>query len=80
MGTNHMMVERNLNDDLLNEITGLVGICPLPEPNDLSEYVSNELSEDEDSDEIIIVFCAIWTDFSSLIASIHTGSSSLIAS
>ena len=67
-------------DDLLDNITGLVGICFLPEPDYSKNDVSNESSEDEDSDEIIIVFCAIRTRFSSLVASIWTRSSYLIAS
>ena len=58
-------------DDLLDEITGLVGICLLPEPADLTDDVSNESSEDNDSDKIIIVFCAIWKGSSSRIASIR---------
>ena len=37
-------------DDLLDEITGLVGIYLIPEPDDSKEDVSNESSEDEDSD------------------------------
>ena len=57
-------------DDLLDEITSLVGICLLPEPDDPIGHVPNESSEEEDSDKIIIVFCAIWTRYSSLIASI----------
>ena len=57
-------------DDLLDEITDLVGICLLPKPDYSTEDVSNESSEDEDSDEIIIVFCVIQTRSSSLIASI----------
>ena len=48
-------------DDLLDYITGLVGICLLPETDDSTYDASNELSEDEDSDEIIIVFCDIRT-------------------
>ena len=67
-------------DDLLDEITGLVGICLLPEPDYSTDNVSNESSEDDDSDEIIIVLCAIRTHSSSLIASIRTNYSSLIAS
>ena len=67
-------------DDLLDEITDLVGIFLLPEPDGSTEDVSNELSKDEDSDDIIIVFCDIRTGSSSLIASIRTRSSSPIAS
>ena len=62
-------------DDLLDDITGLVGICLLPEPDDSTDDIPNNSSEDEDSDEIIIVFCAIRTHSSSLIASIRTCSS-----
>ena len=54
----HLCITKNV-DDLLYEITGLVGICLLPEPDDLTDNVSNESSEDEDSDEILIVLCAI---------------------
>ena len=67
-------------DDLLDEITILVGIFLLPEPDDSTYDVSNESYEDEDSDNIIIVFCAIRTRSYSLIASIQTRFSSLIAS
>ena len=35
-------------DDLLDDITGLVGICLLPEPDDSSDNVSNDSSEDKD--------------------------------
>ena len=63
-------------DDLLDEITGLVGIFLLPEPDDSIDDVSNKSSEDEDSDKIIIVLCAIRTRSCSLITSIRTHSSS----
>ena len=66
-------------DDLLYEITNLVGICLIPESDESSDNVSNESSEYEDSDEIIIVFCAIRTRYSSLIASIRTSSYFIIA-
>ena len=56
-------------DDLLDEITGLVGIYLLSEPDDLIDYVSNKSYEDEDSGEITIVLCAIRTRSYSLIAS-----------
>ena len=72
------MIGQNV-DDLLDDITGLVVICLLPEPDDSTDNVSNESYEDEDSDEIIIVFCAIWTCSSSLITSIWTRFPSLIA-
>ena len=55
-------------DDLIYDITGLVGICLLPEPHDSTDDVSNESSEDGDSDEIIIVFYTIRTRSSSLIS------------
>ena len=57
-------------DDLLDYITGLVGIYLLPESDEASDDVINESSEDEDSEKIIIVFCAIPTRSSSLIASL----------
>ena len=64
-----LCLARNV-DDLLDEITDLVCICFLPEPDDSTYDVSNESYEDEDSDEIIIVLCAIRTRSSSLIASL----------
>ena len=57
-------------DDLLNDINVLVGICLLPESDESSDDVSNESSKDKDSDEIIIVLCAVQTRSYSLIASI----------
>ena len=56
-------------DDLLDEITGLVGIFLLLESDESSDDVSNKSSKDEDSDEIIIVFCAIRTRSFPLIVS-----------
>ena len=53
-------------DDLLYDITGLVGICLLPEPYDSTDYVSNESSEDEDSEIVLIVLCAIGKHYSYL--------------
>ena len=67
-------------DDLLDDITGLVGICLISEPDDSTENFSNESSEDEDSYEIMIIFCAIQTRSSYLISYIRTRYSSLIAS
>ena len=67
-------------DDLLDDITGLVGICLLPEPDYSTDDVSNDSSEYEDPDNIIMVFCAIRKCSSSLIAYIRTHYSSLIAS
>ena len=52
-------------DDLLDEITGMIGICLVPETDYSTDDVSNESSEDKDSDEIII-FHAIRTSSSSL--------------
>ena len=66
-------------DDLLDDITGLVGICLLLEPDYSTYNVSNDSSEDKDSDEIIIVVCAIRTRSYSLISFIRTCSSYLIA-
>ena len=57
-------------DDLLYDITGLFVILLLPEPDDSTDNVSDESSENEDSDKIIIVFCAIRTRSFSLIASL----------
>ena len=62
-------------DDLSDDISGLVSICLLPESDESSEYVYNESYEYKESDKIIIVFCAIRTRFSYLIASIRTQSS-----
>ena len=56
-------------DDLLNEITGLVGIYLLTQPDNSTDNVSNKSYEDEDSGEIIIVLCDIQTRSYSLIAS-----------
>ena len=67
-------------DDLLYNITGLVGIWLLPEPYDSTDDVSNKSYEDKDSEKIIIVFYAIQTRYYSLIAFTRTRSSSLIAS
>ena len=76
--TSHLTKMREKHGWFINDITGLVGICLLPEPDDSTDDVSNESSEEEDSDKIIIVFCAIQTQSYSLIASIRTRSSSLI--
>ena len=67
-------------DDILDDINGLVGIFLLPESDESSDDIFNKSSEDKDSDEIIIVFCAIWTRSYSLIASIQTRSYFLIES
>ena len=67
-------------DDLLDDSTGLVCICLLPESDDSTEDVSNESSKDEELDRIIIVLCTIQTHSSSLVASIQTCYYSLIAS
>ena len=56
-------------DDLLDDITGLVGIWLLPDLDDSTEDVSYESSGDEDSDNIIIVF-AIRTHYFFLISSL----------
>ena len=44
-------------DDLLYDITGLVGICLLLEPYDSTDYVSNESSEDKDSIFLNSIMC-----------------------
>ena len=67
-------------DIILYQITGLVVIFLLLESYKSSDDVSNESSEDKDSYEVIMVFCAIWTCSSNLIASKRTCSSYLIAS
>ena len=56
-------------DDLLDDITDLVVICLLPEPDDSTEDVSNESYGDKDSDKIIIVY-AIRTRYFLLISSL----------
>ena len=51
-------------DDLLHDITGLVGFCLVLELYESSNNVSDESSEDnedEESDKISIYFCAVWT-------------------
>ena len=67
-------------DDLLNYITNLVVICLLPKPDDSTDDVTKESSEDKDSEKNITVFCAIQTHYSYLISYIRTHSFSLIAS
>ena len=60
-------------DDLLDDVTGLVGFCLVPESDESSDNDYNESSkddEDEESDEISIVFCAIRTRSCSLIESL----------
>ena len=74
-----LCLARNM-DGLLDDITSFVGIGLLPEPYDSSYDVYNKSSEDEDSDEFLIVLCSIQTRYSSFIASIRTSYSSLIAS
>ena len=51
-------------DYLLDDVTGLVGFCPLPESDDSSDNVSKRLSEeneDEESDENLKYLCTMWT-------------------
>ena len=50
-------------DDLLYDITGLVGICLLPEPDDSICNVYNEPCGDKESDKIISILCHIDTLF-----------------
>ena len=59
--------------DLLDNDTGLVGFCLVPNSYESSENVSDESSEDnedEESDEITIYFCAVWTRYCSFACSI----------
>ena len=52
-------------DDLLDDITGLVGFCLVTESYESYENVSEESyeeNEDEGSDEISIYFCAVRTN------------------
>ena len=72
-------------DDLLDDVTGLVGICLVPEWDDSSDVVFNESYEDieeEKSDEISIVVCSIRTRSCYLIASLwrNVSSNSSLAS
>ena len=57
-------------DGLLDDVTGLVDFCLVPESDESSDGVSKESSEDdkgEESDEISIYFCSIQTRSCSLI-------------
>ena len=51
-------------EDLLDDVTGLVGFSLVPESyesfNDVYDD-SYEEDKDEESDEISIYFCALWT-------------------
>ena len=38
-------------DDLLDDVTGLVGFCLVPESGDSSENVSDNSSEDDEDEE-----------------------------
>ena len=58
-------------DDLLDEVTGLVGFYLVSESDESSDNVYNESSEDDEdkeSDEFSIYFCAIRTRSCSFIA------------
>ena len=60
-------------DDLFDDVTGLVGVFLVFESDESSDDVYNESSEeceDEESDEISIVICAIQTRSCYLIASL----------
>ena len=46
-------------DDLLDDVTVLVGFYFAPESDKSSDNVSNNSSEDEESNKISIYFCAI---------------------
>ena len=51
-------------DGLLDDVTGLVGFCLVPESDESYDNVSDESSEDKEdkeSDKISIYFFAIWT-------------------
>ena len=51
-------------DDLLYEVTSLVGFCLVLESYESSNYLldgSSEDDEDKESNEIPIYFCALWT-------------------
>ena len=60
-------------DDLLDDVSGLVGFCLVPESDESFDDVSDESSEDnedEESDEIPIYFCAVWTRYCSFACSV----------
>ena len=60
-------------DYLLDDVTGLVGICLVTESDESSDDFSNNLSKDdegEESEKNSIVLCAIRTRSCSLIASL----------
>ena len=57
-------------DDLLDDVTGLFGICLLSESDESSDDISNKSSEDEESGEIIILLCIIRTRSYSIIVSL----------
>ena len=60
-------------DDLLDDVTGLVGFCLIPESYESSRDVYNESSkddEDEESEEISIFLCVVWTRSCSFVCSI----------
>ena len=46
----HFCLDGNV-DDLLDDVTGLVGFCLVPESDELSENVSNESFEDDEDEE-----------------------------
>ena len=60
-------------DDLLDEVTGLVGFCHVPKSDESSNDVSDESSEeneDEELDKISIYLCAVWARYFSFVCSI----------
>ena len=66
-------------DDLLDNVTGSVGIRLAPKSDESSNDFSNESSEDDENEEldkIRIVFCAIRTLYCSQIASLKGNVSS----
>ena len=53
-------------DGLLDDVTGLIGFCLVPESDESSNNDFDDLSEDdedEESENISIYFCAVWTRY-----------------
>ena len=60
-------------DDLLDNFTALVGFCLVSDSDESSDDVSDESFEDdrnEETDEISIYLCGVWTSSCSFACSI----------
>ena len=67
-----LRLARNV-DDLLDDVTVLVGFCLVPESDGSSENIFKESSDDDEDEElekISIYFCAVWTRYCSFACSI----------